>query len=168
MYCCSARTNYIPLEGQKSYPKSSHPCPGVRRGCRPAVSQRLCKAGLQQNGFTTKMACLQAILLPIAQTSNEPKMNGKRLLETRGCPCRRWGSHPRWGSERWDCRFSWLWVELPADPGRHLHLNHGFPWKKTCPGETRQPAAYVDGFEVWNQKNRSWPQPFEAGSDSWL
>lgn len=128
-------------KGKKSHPKSSHTHPGVPHGYCPAVSQCVCEADLQQNGFTTKMVCLQAILLPTTQPSIEPKTNGKKLLEMQGHPCQCWGSHPCWGSEHWGCWFSWLWVELPADPGTHLQMNHGFPWKKACPGEMRQPAA---------------------------
>ena len=96
------------LGGQKSHPKSTHTSPGVPRGCRPAVSQCLCKVDLQQNGLTTKMVCPQAILLPTTQPSIEPKTNRKKLLEMRGHLCRRWGSHPCRGGERWDRRFSWL------------------------------------------------------------
>lgn len=33
-------------------------------------------------------------------------------------------------------------------------MNHGVPWKETCPGEMRQPAAEINGFRAWRQKKK--------------
>lgn len=54
--------------------------------------------------------------LPLSQALTLKRM-GRSFLQKWGHPCRRWGSRPCWVSERWDCRLSWLWVELPAIQG---------------------------------------------------
>lgn len=138
--CCLSKTNCALQEDRKAIPKVVTPV----LGCPMDIvlqHHSVCKVDLQQTGFTMKMVCPQATLLPTTQPSIESKAKEKRLLEMQQHLSWCWGSCPCQGSKHWDCQFPWLWVELPADPGSHLQMNHGFLWKKACPGETRQPTA---------------------------